>query len=194
MMAIVVVGGQTKGVGKTSVAAGLIRALPERHWTAFKISLARSGEDCGGIEVREERDREAGTDSARFLAAGAVRSFWVRASREDLAEAMARIQPELEAAENAVFESNSVLEFLRPDVYLSVMDPGTRDFKESALRLLERADAVLVPEEMLGRVAVGAPVFVMRLPDYVTEEMVRFVSQRLGMDKKQTGLLASREL
>lgn len=178
-MAILVVGGQTKGVGKTSVVAGLIQALPEKRWTAFKLSLARTGEGCKGIEVQEERDREAGTDSARFLAAGAERSFWVRARREDLAEAMTRIQPELEAAENAVFESNSILEFLRADVYLSVLDPSVGDFKGSAREFLHRADAVLVPDGMLGQAAVGAPVFMVRPPDYVTAEVVAFVRRRL---------------
>ena len=41
-------------------------------------------------------------------------------------------------------ESNSMLRFLRPDVYVSVLDPGTADFKESAKRYLDRADAVVV--------------------------------------------------
>lgn len=179
-MAILVVGGQTKGVGKTSVVAGLIAALPERRWVAFKISLARPEDEFeGAIQVREELDKGPGTDSARFLAAGAARSFWVRARREDLAEAIARIRPEIEAAENAVIESNSAMEFLQPDLYLSVIDPEAKDFKESAMRLLERADAVLVPEDGLGRVDLGVPVLAMRPPLYVTAEIVEFVRGRL---------------
>src|SRR6266436_1909073 len=37
-MAIIVVGGHTRNIGKTSVVAGLIAALPEMHWTAFKVT------------------------------------------------------------------------------------------------------------------------------------------------------------
>jgi molybdopterin-guanine dinucleotide biosynthesis protein len=37
-MAIVVVGGHSRSVGKTSVVANLIARLPERHWTACKIT------------------------------------------------------------------------------------------------------------------------------------------------------------
>ena len=37
-MAIIVIGGQSRDVGKTSVVAGLIAALPSYHWTAFKIT------------------------------------------------------------------------------------------------------------------------------------------------------------
>jgi peptide subunit release factor RF-3 len=51
-----------------------------------------------------------------------------------------------EAGGNAILESNSILQFLQPDLYLSVLDAGTADFKESARRYLARADAVLVVE------------------------------------------------
>ena len=37
-MAIVVIGGHSRSVGKTSVVAGLISALPELNWTAVKVT------------------------------------------------------------------------------------------------------------------------------------------------------------
>ncbi|MGC2513780.1 MAG: hypothetical protein WA383_04610, partial [Terriglobales bacterium] len=37
-MPILVIGGHTRSVGKTSVVAGLIAALPAFHWTALKIT------------------------------------------------------------------------------------------------------------------------------------------------------------
>ena len=37
-MALIVVGGHSRSVGKTSVVAGIIAALPEMHWTAAKIT------------------------------------------------------------------------------------------------------------------------------------------------------------
>lgn len=203
-MAIVVVGGHTRNIGKTSVVAGLISALPEMNWTAFKITqfghgvCSANGEPCDcetgdhTIAISEERagagTERAGTDSWRYLAAGALRSFWVRTRQGQLAEAMPRLRKELERAENAVIESNSVLRFLRPDLYLSVLDPGTADFKESALRYLDRADAVLLPDGEIGRpewrgvslkLLQGTPVLAMRPPVYVTEEVARFVRERL---------------
>jgi hypothetical protein len=201
-MAILVVGGHSRNVGKTSVVAGLISALPEMRWTAFKITqfghgmCSANGEPCDcetaehTIAVSEERDGSTGTDSARYLAAGAVRSLWVRTRTGDLAEAMPRIRKELERAENAVIESNSILRFLRPDVYLSVLDPAVADFKESARLYLDRADAVLVPEGEVGRpewkgvslkLIEGTPVLAMRPPVYVTDEIVRFVAERLRL-------------
>jgi hypothetical protein len=201
-MAIVVVGGHSRNIGKTSVVAGLIAALPEMRWTAFKITqfghgmCSANGEPCDcetaehTVAVSEERVGATGTDSARFLEAGAVRSFWVRTRMGDLSEAMPRIRKELAGAENALIESNSILRFLKPDLYLSVLDPGVADFKESARYYLDRADAVLVPEGVLGRpewtgvslkLVEGTPVLAMRPPVYVTDEVVRFVRQGLGV-------------
>jgi hypothetical protein len=37
-MAIVVIGGHSRNIGKTSVVAGLIAALPAYNWTAFKVT------------------------------------------------------------------------------------------------------------------------------------------------------------
>ena len=37
-MSLVVVGGQARKVGKTSVVAGLISSIGERRWTAIKTS------------------------------------------------------------------------------------------------------------------------------------------------------------
>jgi hypothetical protein len=183
------------------VVAGVIRAFPEMRWTAFKITqhghgmCSANGEPCDcetaehTIAVSEERDPTTGTDSARYLAAGAVRSFWVRTRIGQLAEAMPRIRKELAAAENAVIESNSILQFLRPDVYLSVLDPRTADFKESARLYLDRADAVLVPHGVVGtpewrgvslRLLEGTPVLAIEPPDYFTPAVVEFLAERLG--------------
>jgi hypothetical protein len=202
-MAIVVVGGHSRNVGKTSVVAGLIAAMPGMRWTAFKVTqfghglCSANGEPCDcetsehTMAVSEERNASAGTDSARFLAAGAVRSFWVRTRTGDLAEAMPRIRKELDRAENAIFESNSILRFLRPDLYLSVLDPTVEDFKESARLYLDRADAVLAPEGVLGRpewngislkLLEGTPVLPMRPPVYVTDEVVKFVTGLLRVE------------
>lgn len=205
-MAIVVVGGHTRNIGKTSVVAGLIRALPEMQWTAFKITqfghgvCSANGEACDcetadhTIAISEERDPGTGTDSARYLEAGAVRSFWVRTRQGQLAEAMPRLRKEFERTHanlgNVIMESNSILRFLRPDVFLSVLDPATADFKLSALRYLDRADAVLIPDEELGspewsgvslKLIERIPRFKMHPPEYVTGEISSFVAERLAV-------------
>ena len=200
-MAVVVIGGHTRNIGKTSVMAGLIAATPEKHWTAFKITqfghgvCSANGDPCDcetadhTIAISEERERESGTDSSRYLAAGATRSFWVRTRQGQLAEAMPRLRRELARAENAMIESNSILRFLQPDVFVSVLDAETADFKESAKRYLDRADAVVLTGGSLEQAAwTGvSPNLVRRArrfsgcaEEYCSPELVEFVQQRLG--------------
>ena len=160
-MAIVVIGGHSRNVGKTSVVAGLIAALPEYNWTAFKVTqyghgvCSLNGEACHcatddhSWAISEEKDRSGESDTSRFLAAGAVRSLWVRTEQGRLAEAMPTIRRRIAEAQNVILESNSILKFVRPDLYLTVLDPATPDFKRSAQEFLDRADAVILhaPDE-----------------------------------------------
>lgn len=201
-MAIVVVGGHSRSVGKTSVVSGIITRLPHLHWTAFKVTQFGHGFctadggpcDCQTDEhtvaISEERDPAGGTDSARYLGAGAVRSFWVRTRIGNLAAAMPRLRKEFAAAENAIIESNSILGFLRPDLYLSVLDHATADFKDSARLFLDRADALLVhagSEQLVPqwhgvspRLLEGIPRFPIAPPEYVTDAVIAFVEKRLA--------------
>jgi len=199
-MAIVVVGGHSRSVGKTSVVAGLIAALAERNWTAFKITqyghgvCSASGEECDcatpdhSLAVTEERDRNGETDTSRFLVAGAKRSIWVRTRQGLLAEAMPRVRKEIEGAENVIIESNSVLKFIRPDVYLTVLDFDTSDFKDSARNFLDRASAIILHASDAQRAAwenvslkpvANRPMFRITPPPYVTPEVVEFVRAKL---------------
>jgi hypothetical protein len=198
-VAVVVVGGNARNIGKTSVVAALIARLPEFRWTAFKITqyghgfctadgrpcACQTGEAC--IAINPERDSASGTDSSRFLAAGAERVFWVRTRIGRLADAMPRIHAEIAAAPNAILESNSVLEFLEPDLYLTVLDPAVADFKESARRFLPRADAILCsgPSGDAHSLALdpalrARPRFAVAPPTWFPDSLAEFVRLRLA--------------
>jgi hypothetical protein len=199
-LAVIVVGGHSRNIGKTSVVAGLIARLPEFHWTAFKVTqyghgfCTADGKPCqcqtadSCVSVSAERETASGTDSSRYLAAGAARSIWVRTRIGMLEDAMPRIREEIAQSENAILESNSILAWLEPDLYLTVLDPSVGDFKESAHRFLEKADAVLWSSRDASPLAVwtadqariaGKPHFALAPPDYITDEVVDFVRNRL---------------
>jgi hypothetical protein len=198
-MSIVVIGGHSRSVGKTSVVAGLIAALPEFNWTALKITqyghgiCSANGKPCSCATddhtraITEERDRSGETDSSRFLVAGARHSLWVRTRQGMLGEAMQDIRRRIAGAENVIMESNSVVRFLRPDLYLTVLDGGTADFKDSAREFLDRADAVILhrgaDDPQWGSISLnpvkGRPFFLISPPNYVTPEIVTFVREKL---------------
>ena len=198
-MATILIGGHSRSVGKTSVVAGLISALREFHWTAAKVTqyghgvCSANGEpcDCATAEhawaITEERSRTGDSDTSRFLAAGAEQVFWVRTEQGRLAEAIPAFRKKIVGAENLILESNSILKFLRPDLYLTVLDPANADFKNSAREFLDRADAVVLHrseqsakwENVSLKPVAQRPTFLIAPPDYVTEEMVEFVRRRL---------------
>jgi hypothetical protein len=158
-MPTIVIGGHTRNIGKTSVVAGLIAALPQLNWTAIKITqfghnvCSANGEPCDcqtadhSLAISEERNATTGTDTSRFLSAGAKQVFWVRTRQGELAEAMPRVRKLISGAENTIIESNSILRFLQPDLSLAVLDPTIADFKPSALRYLDRTDALILPSD-----------------------------------------------
>jgi hypothetical protein len=210
-MAIVVIGGQSRSLGKTSVVAGLIAALPSYNWTAFKVTqyghgqCSLDGEPCSCATadhtwaITEEADRSGSSDSSRFLSAGANRSFWVRTEQGRLAEAIPTLRRRLAEAENAILESNSILKFIRPDLYITVLDPATEDFKASAQEFLDRADAVTLHENHAGnfrwqstslKPAAHRPIFLIRPPNYVTSEIVQFVETRLKLQAERPTALS----
>ncbi|MFY9793131.1 MAG: hypothetical protein WAJ99_18265 [Candidatus Sulfotelmatobacter sp.] len=201
-MAIVVIGGHSRSVGKTSVVAGLIAALPEYDWTAVKITqyghgiCSANGEACDcatgdhSWAISEEKDRSGESDSSRFLVAGAARSLWVRTEQGRLAEAMPALRRRIESAGNVIVESNSILKFMRPDLYMTVLDPGTEDFKKSAQEFMDRAGAVILhdrPDAAWHGVSLKPvahrPVFRISPPPYVTAEIAEFVRGIVGTAK-----------
>ena len=161
---LIVVGGHTRSIGKTQLVCDVISTFPQANWIAGKITqyghgvCAQNGEncDCAPDEhvcaINWELEADTGTDSARFLAAGARRSFWLRTKQGFLAEGLpllrAALQETLAEAEGdlppLIVESNSLLQFLKPSLYFSVVDPAKEDFKDSARVALDRADALVL--------------------------------------------------
>lgn len=198
---LIVVGGHSRNIGKTSVVAGLIRALPQGNWTAMKITqfghgvCSASGQDCDCCLAPEHpyaiaQERQGGnSDTGRFLAAGARKSYWVRTAAGQLEHAVPAIREILAASRNLIIESNSIMQFLEPQLYLVVLDFGKEDFKTSSRRFLERADAFVaidrgtreplwkgVPRELFET----KPQFRVQPPQYGTAALAAFVAERLA--------------
>jgi hypothetical protein len=194
---LIVVGGHSRNIGKTSVAAGLISHLRDRKWAALKITqyghgvCSHHGEACGcetepdhPFALSEEYEPN-GTDSGRFLAAGAERAFWLRTPAGQLSGASSQVRKILAQHENVVVESNSLLELVEPDLFLMTLDFGCADFKASSARFLARADALVtidrglrepVWKDVARAVWEGKPQFPVKPPNYVTRAMLEFVS------------------
>ncbi len=152
---LVVVGGHSRNVGKTSVVCGVIRALRDWRWTAIKITqyghgiCSHAGEPCEcadplhPVAISEESGHASSTDSGRFLESGAERAYWVRTAAGELNEAMPRLRRMIAGTPNVIIESNSILRMLQPDFCVMVLDGAVADFKPTSLRFLDRAHALV---------------------------------------------------
>jgi hypothetical protein len=203
---LIVIGGHTRTIGKTQLVCDVISAFPEVRWIAGKITqyghgvCAQNGHDCDCAPdehicaISWEKSATTGTDSSRFLAAGAQKSFWLRTKQGFLAEGLPILRNELHeiyAAENPngnsddgksraqdapisltkplalIVESNSLMQFLKPTLFFSVVAPAKEDFKDSARAALDRADALVVRGASIG--AGGEPLW-MNLPAKLLRE------------------------
>ena len=154
-MAIIVVGGSTKGAGKTTLVCGLIAALPEFRWNAVKITT-HAHDDYPPIW--EEKLPGDDSDTARYLAAGAIRAFLATPPTQPLTaqpnrpplldQLLDQLWPNFGRGTNLIFESNSVVHHVRPNVCLMIHAGPKRELplpqrKPSFLAALNHADALV---------------------------------------------------
>jgi hypothetical protein len=191
---VIVVGGHTRSIGKTQLVCDLIAAFPQENWIAGKITqyghgvCAQNGENCDcapdeHVCAISWEKRPSETDSGRFLAAGARRSFWLRTKQGFLAEGMPLLRKALDDLDDddqsgpscVILESNTLLQFLKPSLYLMVLDTSKGDFKDSARLQLDRASAFVLrqplPDANSAAAWVGLPLNLMRgKPQFLQRE------------------------
>jgi len=196
-MAIVVVGGHSRNVGKTTVTAAVIRAFSGRSWTAIKISSHWHGENAAAeasnkeslFRILEEKDRHGPSDTSRFLAAGASRALWIQVRKDGLSAAMDIIHPVLFSNPCVIIEGNTILRFINPDLRIFVLRYDVEDFKDSAHEMLRQADAAVAMgprssspwwEKAVSGSLSAIPLFTAEDPLVVPEEFIRWMEARLA--------------
>jgi hypothetical protein len=180
---IIVVGGATRGVGKTSLICALITAFPQFPWTAVKVTSHHYGQREPVSEETKQpaTQAEQGTDTARYLAAGARRAILVTASTTGLP--LADIRAALGRDTYVIFESNTIINFLNPDLCLAIVGHSHLDSKPSFEPLMRKADALVSSTETgtepLNLLPSG-PHFALPAPDRISAGMLAWLRLRLG--------------
>ena len=124
---IVVVGGNARGVGKTTLICAILRAFPQGQWRALKVTPHHHLQESG--------------DTQRFRAAGAIEAYL---------RSVAHL-PALETG-NWIIESNRILHLLTPDAYIFIQAAQPPDEKSPDRWHLDQAAIVLrgwVPSDHL---------------------------------------------
>lgn len=186
-MALIVVGGQAKHVGKTTLVCEIIRHFANAQWLAAKITTHfHEPEQClaaasgSGWKICEQDFATPDVDTGRYLAAGARRSLLVCAESGSLSEACSELKKELSRSPNAIVESTSAVQFLAPDLFILLVNPDEQQVKASALEQFGRAHVLVTPPK-----ADRNKEF-----DY-SEHVTRFEMLRAGIDSGLAAMLRS---
>ncbi len=201
-MKLVVIGGHSRNIGKTSLAAGLISSLHQLDWTAVKVTqfghdvCSSDGRpcDCAPADpdhpyaITREEDRAGDSDTSRLLRAGAREAYWVRTRVGELAEVVPALRKMLAGRSHVLIESNSILGHMTPDLYLPLLDFAVSDFKASSRFFLDRADALVVrsrPDAAPAWEGIDASifdrheVFEVEPPSYCSTDIAEFTASHL---------------
>ena len=128
---ILMIGGNARHSGKTSLACGVIRKFSARHeLIGLKVTGIKPGTDefhgnhkdepSQPYTILEETERHSEKDTSQMIQAGAARVFYIRTDDACLNEAISRF---LQIAGNCpvVCESRSLRSLVQPGVYLLMM-------------------------------------------------------------------------
>jgi molybdopterin-guanine dinucleotide biosynthesis protein A len=153
---MLMIGAAGRNAGKTEFACRVIaRFAAAAPITGLKVTTVkerdgqcpRGGRGCGvcsSLEgnycLTEERGENPDKDTARLLAAGAHRVFWLRVMREHLAEGLAAARERIGPDRAVVCESNSLRLVAEPDLFLIVREASSADYKQSAADVRDQAD------------------------------------------------------
>lgn len=147
----IIVGGEQKNVGKTTVVCRLIRGFPDQEWTAVKISGHDHGLAPGTWALTAETAPGTATDTQRYLAAGAAHALWLRG---DAQAGLPALMERLARAPNWIIESTRAANWCECDFSILVVGdggeppkPSAREFRAS---IVLRADDPHLIERVVG--------------------------------------------
>ena len=156
---MIIVGGTGRNIGKTTLAETLIKKL-NRFGPVVGIKISNikpEGLEFHGdhdvqshenFSIWEETSTNGNKDSMRFLKAGAQKSFFIQTSDEYLPDAFQEMQKHLDGNEIVVCESNSLINIMKPAVFLMVKGESNDASKVYVEKFLEMADYVLNAMEL----------------------------------------------
>ena len=145
-------------LGKTTLIRKLIPCL--ENWAVCKVTACirhaddkcpRGHEDtcgiCNTLDVPyaiiedEALINTPGTDTGKYIAAGAERVIWVQARQESMAEALGEVIRRMASFDvpGVIFEGNHVLKHLKPDLAI-MMTAKNGHYKQSAVDVQNSID------------------------------------------------------
>jgi hypothetical protein len=160
---MLMIGSAGANVGKTELACAILRKFSQSGEEIVGIKVTtinekdgqcpRGGEGCGvcssmeGVYlITQETDPASGKDTARLLAAGAGRVYWLRVLRTHIKEGLAALLEVLGPGATSICESNSLRQVVEPGLFFVAERKDAKTWKPSALEVKKYADRIVVSD------------------------------------------------
>ncbi len=156
MPQMLIAGGSSRNVGKTSVCLRLIERYAKlTDIVALKVTRVYPGEEeyhgnhgemltGNGFRITEETHGNSLKDTARMLRAGAKRAFYIETTEEALQEAFQAFTLLAGTSSAFVCESRSLRKIVKPGVFVLIRQAGTFTAKKDFNLLEPLADLTAV--------------------------------------------------
>jgi len=159
---MLMIGSAGANVGKTELACAILRKFSKKSKiVGIKVTAIqekngqcpRGGKGCGAcsslegvFSITEEKKRNTGKDTSKLLAAGAERVFWLQVLREHLFDGVNALLDVIGADAVSICESNSLRQVVEPGLFLMARGIDTKSWKDSARKVRQYADRVVVSD------------------------------------------------
>lgn len=159
---MLMIGSAGANVGKTKLACALIKKFGKTtDITGIKVTTIkakdgqcpRGGDGCGvcsslegDFAIMEETNSKSHKDTARLLAAGAKRVYWLRVMKKSLKEGLTALLDIIGPDAVSICESNSLRQVVKPGLFLVVKAHDSKSWKSSAQDVKEYADKIIVTD------------------------------------------------
>lgn len=160
---MLMIGSAGANVGKTELACAILRKFRQSGEGIVGIKVTtinekdgqcpRGGEGCGvcssleGVYlITQETNPASDKDTARLLAAGASRVYWLRVLRTHIEEGFAALLEAIGPESTSVCESNSLRRVVEPAIFFVTEKKDAKVWKPSALEVKKYADRIIISD------------------------------------------------
>ncbi len=147
LTSLLLIGSTTRMAGKTTLVCKIIKKFSNKNIIAVKITPIRKSDkkyhnevlnNPTGFVIEEEKTKNAGKDTSLFLAAGAKKSFWIRAQSNHIENAISKLLKKIPKGALLICESNSLRQIIEPSLFILVKGKGK--IKPSSSKVIKYAD------------------------------------------------------
>jgi molybdopterin-guanine dinucleotide biosynthesis protein len=152
MPRVLLIAGSGRNSGKTTLACEIISKFSaSKSIVAIKISphlhkIKPTGEiilDTDKLLITSETDISVQKDSARMLAAGARKSFFIMTERETAGQAFSEVLPFIGDHDFIVCESGGLRNFVKPGLFLLMQNLKHLELKPEFEKMKSLADQLI---------------------------------------------------